>query len=155
MRSIRLFNQENDWLQELKRCGASIGQNGWRVQYNDRLENPELSTLPRYFVVPHCLSTSEYIEKARVFRHNRAAVWVWSLENASLIRLADLLETATDRTEENIMLECVRKADPNRRPPKIVELDKNLPSIQDVYHSYIKLMEICAPESDRQFMVST
>lgn len=140
---------------ELRRCRATIGPNGWRIQYVDRLENPEVgATMPRYFVVPHCLSTSEYMEKSRFFRQHRAAVWVWSLENASLIRMADLLETAgTDRTEENAILECIRKSNPLRRAPQIIELDKILPSIQDVYQSYVKIMEIMAPETDRNFMV--
>lgn len=52
------------------------------------------------------------------------------------------------------MLESVRKCDPQRRQPHLVELEKILPSIQDVYHSYLKLRELCAPESDRNFMVS-
>lgn len=99
------------------------------------------------------MSPNEYVEKSRFFRSNRAAIWVFGLENASLIRMADLLETANDRTEENTMLECVRKCDPERKAPTIIELDKHLPSIQDIYHSYNKLMELCAPESDRQFMV--
>lgn len=69
--------------------------------------------------------------------------------------MASLLDTIGDTTVENRMLESVRKCDPQRRQPHLVELEKILPSVQDVYHSYIKLRELCAPESDRIFMVST
>lgn len=68
--------------------------------------------------------------------------------------MASLLDTIGDTTVENRMLESVRKCDPQKRQPYLVELEKILPSIQDVYHSYMKLRELCAPESDRIFMVS-
>ncbi|XP_063708687.1 myotubularin-related protein 10 [Culicoides brevitarsis] len=148
VRSVRMFNQENDWMQELERCGAS---NHWRVLgvLGENIED----TLPRYYVVPKCLTNHEYLDAARSFQKGRAAIWVWGTEQAALVRMASLLDTIGDTTVENRMLESIRKCDPQRRQPHLVELEKILPSIQDVYHSYIKLRELCAPESDRSFMI--
>jgi hypothetical protein len=68
--------------------------------------------------------------------------------------MGDLLPDITDNTHENTMLEHVRRCDPLKRQPNLLELTSSLPTIQDVYHSYMKLRELCAPENDRKFMVS-
>lgn len=146
-----MFNQKSDWLQELERCGATVG---WRVLSVDRIED---NSLPHHYVVPKHLTDFDYFNLARSFRNCRTAIWVWSLNNnAALIRMADLLPDVAinaSNTPENIMLEHVRKCNPTKKPPKIYELTRMLPSIQDVNTSYLKLREICAPENDRQFML--
>lgn len=67
--------------------------------------------------------------------------------------MAELMPTITDTKQENTMLELVRKCDPLMRQPCLMELTKLLPSIQEVYNSFIKLRELCTPESMRQFLV--
>lgn len=67
--------------------------------------------------------------------------------------MAELIPTISDTKQENTMLELVRKCDPLMRQPYIMELSKCLPSIQDVYVSYLKLKDLCTPDSTRQFMV--
>lgn len=67
--------------------------------------------------------------------------------------MAELMPTITDTKQENQMLELVRKCDPKMRQPYLMELTKLLPSIQEVYNSYVKLRELCTPDSMRQFMV--
>lgn len=71
VRSVRMFNQEIDWTQELERCGAG---NNWRVLgvLSKNIED----TLPRYYVVPKCLTNHEYADSARSFQKGRAAIWV-------------------------------------------------------------------------------
>lgn len=71
VRSVRMFNQEIDWTQELERCGAS---NHWRVL--GVLSKTIEDTLPRYYVVPKCLTNHEYFDSARSFQKGRAAIWV-------------------------------------------------------------------------------
>lgn len=68
--------------------------------------------------------------------------------------MAELIPTITNGKQENTMLELVRKCDPLMRQPHIMELSKVLPSIQDVYVSYVKLRELCTSDSTREFMVS-
>lgn len=64
------------------------------------------------------------------------------------------MPTITDTKQENQMLELVRKCDPLMKQPYIMELGKLLPSIQEVYLSYVKLKELCTSDSFRNFMVT-
>lgn len=65
--------------------------------------------------------------------------------------MADILSTITDRTQENIMLENVRKCHPTMKQPMVLDLSKDLASPQNVFNSYTRLRELCTPESLRQF----
>lgn len=65
--------------------------------------------------------------------------------------MSDLIPTVPDRTQENIMLEHIRKSHPEKRQPYIIDLTKECPSPKEVQTSYSKLRELCAPESKRQF----
>ncbi|XP_065094189.1 myotubularin-related protein 10-A, partial [Ochlerotatus camptorhynchus] len=77
---------------------------------------------------------------------------VWSINNAALVRMAELVPEIASSTIENAMLEHVRRCDPLKNPLHLMELSKQLPSIQDVNLSYIKLRKLCIPENDREFM---
>lgn len=109
--------------------------------------------MPTHFVIPRSLTEIEYTKLANFFRDGRAAVWVYSLDNASLVRMAELMPTITDTQQENTILENVRKCDPLMRQPFILELSKCLPNIQDVQISFTKLRELFTADSTRQFMV--
>lgn len=145
-----MFDKKVDWQQELIRCGSI----GWRVLSLERENNIPLGSLPMHFVIPKSVSEIEYLRLANCFRDSRTAIWVFGLENASLVRMAELMPTISDTKQENTMLELVRKCDPQMRQPHIMELSKVLPSVQDVYVSYVKLRDLCTPDSTRQFMVS-
>jgi myotubularin-related protein 10/11/12 len=116
------------------------------------------SALPQYYVVPKKMTDSEYFKYCNSFRYKRGAIWVWALGNASLVRMADLLpdllkDEMNVQKIENLMLEHVVMCSEERKEPKIMELTKGLPSIQDVYQSYLKLRALCVPESDRELTV--
>lgn len=151
LRNISLFNKKIDWSCELNRCGAT----GWRVLSTEREDNMPLGTLPTHYVIPAKISDIDYTNLANVFRNGRAAIWVYSLENASLVRMAELMPSITDTRQENMMLEIVRQCDPLRRQPFILELSKCLPNVQDVQISFTKLRELFTADSTRQFIVST
>uniref|UniRef100_A0A182QGP7 Myotubularin phosphatase domain-containing protein n=1 Tax=Anopheles farauti TaxID=69004 RepID=A0A182QGP7_9DIPT len=145
--SVKMYNKKSDWFQELERCNAS---GGWRVYSKDcRVSN---SSLPMHFVVPKHLSDVDYDNISKSFRNNRSAIWVWGHKDAALVRLAELNPDITNTTVENILLEHVRRCDPQKRQPRLLELYKILPSIQDVNLSYIKLRDLCTPDNDQQFM---
>lgn len=84
---------------------------------------------------------------------------MWGLGNASLVRMADLLPDLLNNPKEvtpskdNLMLEHIRICAKLKCPPRCLELTKGLPSIQDVYQSYIKLRALCAPTSDRELTI--
>lgn len=138
-----------DWSCELNRCGAI----NWHVLSLDHEETIPSGTLPMHFVIPRSLTESDYTKIANSFRNGRAAIWVFSLGNVSLVRLAELMPTITDTRQENRILEIVRMCDPLMQEPFIMELSKCLPSNQDVQISYTKLRDLFTPESTRQFMV--
>uniref|UniRef100_A0A182PPU5 Myotubularin phosphatase domain-containing protein n=1 Tax=Anopheles epiroticus TaxID=199890 RepID=A0A182PPU5_9DIPT len=144
---VKMYNKKLDWFQELERCKAT---GGWRVYSKDcRVSN---SSLPMHFVVPKHLSDVDYDNISKSFRNNRSAIWVWGLKDAALVRLAELNPDITNTTVENILLEHVRRCDPQKRQPRLLELYKILPSIQDVNLSYMKLRDLCTPDNDQQFM---
>ncbi|CAH1717789.1 unnamed protein product [Chironomus riparius] len=151
--SIRTFSEEYDWTQELQRCGISSQNGAWRVLSR---KSPESDALPRCFVIPRHLTDEKYFELCKSFRSRRAAVWVFSLENASLLRMADLLPELLNNPKEvmhsndNLMLEHIRMCASLKCPPHCVELSKGLPSIQDVQQSYVRLRTLCSPISDRE-----
>lgn len=49
------------------------------------------------------------------------------------------------------MLEHIRRSHPKTRQPYIIDLSKDCPSPKEVQSSYLKLRELCAPESTRLF----
>jgi myotubularin-related protein 10/11/12 len=163
-RNFRTFSDEADWHFELERCGfSSQDANGkWRVLQRVRA-SPE-DFLPRCFVVPRELDDYKYTTLCNSFRCKRAAFWVFGYENASLLRMSDLLPELINNPKEvthskdNLMLEYIRvcgnaKTKSNEiAQPRCIELTKGLPSIQDVYQSYLRLRTLCAPTSDREMM---
>ncbi|XP_053675597.1 myotubularin-related protein 10 [Anopheles nili] len=145
--SVKMYDKKTDWFQELERCNAA---GSWRVYSKDcRISH---SSLPMHFVVPKHLSDIDYDNISKSFRNNRSAIWVWGHKDAALIRLAELNPDVTNTTVENILLEIVRSCHPRKREPRLLELYKILPSIQDVNLSYIKLRDLCTPDNDQQFM---
>lgn len=149
LRNISLYNKKMDWICELNRCGAMK----WHVLSLDHEDTIPSGSLPMHFVIPRDLTESDYTTIANSFRSGRAAIWVFSLGNVSLVRLAELLPTITDTRQENRMLAIVQKCDPAMQEPFIMELNKCLPNNQDVQISYTKLRDLFTPESTRQFMV--
>lgn len=141
------YNLKKDWLMEMSRCNAC----GWRVMTSEK-EIPS-GSLPTYYVVPKNLTNAEYIQFAQYFRNSRPAIWMWGYDKASLLRMADLMPTVQDTSRENSMMEKIRDCHPDKKQPHLLELTRILPSIQDVYHSYIKLRDLCTPDNARQFML--
>ncbi|XP_055628584.1 myotubularin-related protein 10 isoform X2 [Toxorhynchites rutilus septentrionalis] len=146
-RSICMFSNKSDWMNEIKRCGA---ETGWRVFSKEKMEIG--SVLPMHYVIPKHLTDKEYLQLSKSFRNCSSAIWVWSIQNAALIRMAELCPDIANSTIENTMLEHVRRCDPIKRPPHLMELSKLLPNIQEVNLSYLKLRKLCILENDREFM---
>ncbi|KAJ1532085.1 hypothetical protein ONE63_000714 [Megalurothrips usitatus] len=170
-RTVSMFHETSDWSKELSRTRAV----GWKISTVNQDFNLSTS-LPRWLVVPAALVDCQLMEAARHFRSSRPPVWCWSSsQGAALVRMADLQPTITDsrmlviqpsvirhsglsnivpeaRTQENIMLENVRKGHPQRTQPELMELTQDLPTPKDVYLSYCKLRDLCTPDV-RQFWI--
>lgn len=65
--------------------------------------------------------------------------------------MAEIVSTIPDRTQENIMLENVRKSHPSKKQPNVMDLSKECPTPKEIQSSYVKLRELCTPETCRQF----
>lgn len=63
--------------------------------------------------------------------------------------MADLLPGLNDRTEENKLLEHIRKSHPEKRPPHIIDLSS--PSPKEIQSSYLKLRDLCTPDTPSKF----
>lgn len=65
--------------------------------------------------------------------------------------MAEIVPTIPERTQENIMLENVRKSHPSKKQPNVIDLSRECPSPRDVQNAYLRLRDLCTPETVRQF----
>ncbi|XP_045468670.1 myotubularin-related protein 10-A [Harmonia axyridis] len=146
-REARLFRTKEDWRLEYNRTKCK----NWRI--SDVNQNFRTShMLVESLIVPQSLTDSTLTQAVEHFRNRCGPVWVWGTPlGAALVRMADLLPTITDRTQENALLEHIRKSHPDKKPPYLIDLGKDCPSPKDVHNSYVKLRDLCVPDSTRQF----
>ncbi|KAJ8960603.1 hypothetical protein NQ318_013894 [Aromia moschata] len=144
-KEVRLFQSKLDWEKELKRTKCQ----NWRVSqvnFNYQISPLLIETI----IVPKSVTDNIIKESVEKFRNRCGPVWVWgTAAGAALVRMADLLPAITDRTEENKLLEHIRKSHPDKKPPHIIDL--SAPAPKDVQASYLKLRELCTPENARTF----
>ncbi|XP_073978652.1 myotubularin-related protein 10-B isoform X2 [Rhodnius prolixus] len=144
-----MFREAGDWGKEMARTECQ----GWRLSGVNH--DFQMSTsLPKWLVVPSRVLDWQLSEAARHFRAGRPPLWCWSSpQGAALVRMADIVPTITDRVQENIMLESVRKSHPRLAQPIVLDLTKDLPSPREIHFSYNKLRELCTPEDIKQFWI--
>uniref|UniRef100_A0A1B6FET7 Myotubularin phosphatase domain-containing protein n=1 Tax=Cuerna arida TaxID=1464854 RepID=A0A1B6FET7_9HEMI len=172
---VCMYQDPGDWGRELARTGAV----GWRLTAVNK-EFKMSSSLPEWLVVPSSATDPQLLEAARHFRGGRPPLWCWSSpRGAALVRMSDIQPFIADRrsivvsggseilssfrpdtaswtlprVKENTMLETVRKSHPRLAQPKVMELNKDVPTPREVQVSFVKLRELCAPENVRQFWV--
>ncbi|XP_023019760.2 myotubularin-related protein 10-A isoform X1 [Leptinotarsa decemlineata] len=144
-REARFFLVKSDWEKELKRTKCQ----NWRISqanFNFHISPMMVETI----IVPQ--SVTDTIIKAAVekFCCRFLPIWVWGTsKGAALVRMADLLPAIMDRTEENKLLEHIRKSHPDKKPPHIIDLSS--PTPKDIQVSFLKLRELCTPDNTRIF----
>ncbi|XP_050515463.1 myotubularin-related protein 10-B [Diabrotica virgifera virgifera] len=144
-REARFFDKKADWEKELKRTKCQ----NWRisqVNFNYQISPLLIETL----IIPQSVTDKIIEDTVGKFRNRFCPLWVWGTsKGAALVRMADLLPTISDRTEENILLEHIRKSHPAIKEPHIIDLSS--PTPKDVQTSYLKLRDLCTPDSTRVF----
>ncbi|XP_056637371.1 myotubularin-related protein 10-B [Diorhabda sublineata] len=144
-REARFFDKKPDWEKELKRTKCQ----NWRislVNFNYQVSPLLIETI----IIPQSVTDNILKEAVEKFRNRFCPIWVWGTsKGAALVRMADLLPTITDRTEENKLLEHIRKSHPDKKPPHIIDLSS--PTPKDIQSSYIKLRDLCTPDNTRVF----
>ncbi|KAL4660776.1 myotubularin-related protein 10-like [Arapaima gigas] len=134
-----LFDCSSDWDREIKRTGASE----WRVCSVNEAYTVSPS-LPEYFVVPVSLADQDIRQFSCSFAGQRIPLWCWNHPNGSaLVRMASIRNVAHQWMLEQRVCSSVTRSHPKRSDVFQSNLDKSLPSIQDVQASLIKLKQIC------------
>ncbi|XP_025263877.1 myotubularin-related protein 10-B isoform X2 [Camponotus floridanus] len=152
-KNVQLFRDILDWQNELNRilCSDEI-RKGWRLS----MVNAKFQLCPslsQYIVVPASVTDSQLTDAARHFQDNRPPVWSWtSSHGAALVKMSELLPTITERIQENIMFENVRKSHPQKIPPVVIELNKEI-NVKLIAASFSKFINLCSPENIRQFWI--
>lgn len=152
-KAVRLFRDISDWRNELDRVISSDEiRKGWRLS-TANIEFKLCSSLPRYIIVPASVTDSQLREAAKYFQGNRPPIWSWSNDHgAALVKMSELLPSVTNRVQENIMFENVRKSHPHKMPPVVIELNKSV-NVKSVAVSFSKFANLCSPENIRQFWI--
>ncbi|EEZ98180.1 myotubularin-related protein 10-B [Tribolium castaneum] len=146
-KEVCLFRKRENWKKELERTKCKQ----WKatvVNENFQISPMMMSTL----IVPHSLTDDTLTKAVEHFRNRCCPVWVWgTARGAALVRMADLLPTIQDRTQENTLLEHIRKSHPEKKQPHIIDLTKECPSPKEIQTSFLKLRDLCVPENTRIF----
>uniref|UniRef100_A0A8C3YPW2 Myotubularin-related protein 10 n=1 Tax=Catagonus wagneri TaxID=51154 RepID=A0A8C3YPW2_9CETA len=137
-----LFETYSDWDREVKRTGAS----GWRVCSIN--EGYMISTcLPEYFVVPSSLADQDLKIFSHSFIGRRMPFWCWSHSNGSaLVRMALVKDVLQQRRVDQRICNAITKSHPQRSDVYKSDLDKTLPSIQEIQAAFAKLKQLCVNE---------
>ncbi|KAI1889630.1 hypothetical protein AGOR_G00164930 [Albula goreensis] len=137
-----LFDRSSDWDREIKRTGASE----WRVCSLN--EGYSVSpSLPEYFVVPVSLADQDLKQCSGFFTAQRLPLWCWNHHNGSaLVRMASIRDPAQQRKLDQRICNAVTKSHPKRGDVLKSDLDKSLPSIQDIQTAFVRLRQICIIE---------
>ncbi|KAF7417891.1 hypothetical protein HZH68_000544 [Vespula germanica] len=152
-KGIRLFRNISDWQNEFERILSSEkASQGWRLS-TVNIKFQLCSSLPQYIIVPASLTNSQLTDAAKYFQGNRLPVWAWSNQHgAALVKIPELLPTITERIQENIMLENIRKSHPHKLPPIVIELSKDI-SVKSIAVGFSKFYSLCSPENIRQLWI--
>ncbi|XP_029000477.1 myotubularin-related protein 10 isoform X2 [Betta splendens] len=149
-----IFDRSSDWDREIKRTSASE----WRVCAINT-DYTISSSLPEYIVVPVSLADQDLKQHAIYFMDNRIPLWCWSHPNGSaLVRMASVCDPLQQKKIEQKIAAGITKSHPHRGEPIKLELDKNLPNIQDIQAAFIKIRQICVidpfEESEERWLSS-
>lgn len=101
-------------------------------------------SLSQYVIVPASVTDSQLTDAARHFQGNRPPVWSWTnVYGAALVKMSELLPTITERRQENIMFENVRKSHPQKMPPVVIELNKDI-NVKLIAVGFSKFISLCS-----------
>ncbi|XP_048375582.1 LOW QUALITY PROTEIN: myotubularin-related protein 10-like [Sphaerodactylus townsendi] len=136
-----LFETYSDWDREIKRTGASE----WRVCSVN--EGYMISTcLPEYFVVPSSLADQDLKHYSHAFTGRRMPMWCWNHSNGKLwVRWLTSWDPCSSSQKIDLQRICnaITRSHPQRSDVYKSDLDRSLPSMQDVQAAFLKLKQLC------------
>lgn len=149
-----LFDMSSDWDREIKRTGGSE----WRVCSINESYVISLS-LPEYCVVPVSLADQDLKQFSIFFTGQRIPLWCWNHPNGSaLVRMSTIKDMVQQRKLDQRICNAITRSHPQRSDVYKSDLDKSLPTIQDVQAAFVRLKHICVidpfEESDEKWLSS-
>eukprot|EP00062_Callorhinchus_milii_P002620 gi/632939205/ref/XP_007908180.1/ PREDICTED: myotubularin-related protein 10 [Callorhinchus milii] len=134
-----LFESYTDWDREIKRTVASE----WRVcSVNERFTTS--SSLPEYFVVPSSLADEDLKQLSPSFNGGRIPMWCWQHSSGSaLVRMANVRPGVQLRKHDTRILKAITQSHPQRSEVFKSDLDKTLPSLQEIQAAFHRLKQLC------------
>ncbi|XP_011312781.1 myotubularin-related protein 10-B [Fopius arisanus] len=151
-KNVKFFRDLTDWRVEFDRTaqGNDLLRRSWRLS-SANVAFQMSPSLPQYIIVPVSVTDSQLTVAAAHFQDGRPPVWSWSnSRGAALVKMSELMPTITERTQENIMLENIRKSHPQKLAMAVLELNKDI-TVKSIASSFTKLVGLCSPENIRQF----
>ncbi|XP_033198188.1 myotubularin-related protein 10-B [Bombus vosnesenskii] len=150
-KAVRLFRDISDWHNELERTIHNEKlRKFWRLS-TVNIDFKLCRSLSRYIIIPASITDGQLIDAAKRFQGNRPPIWSWSnARGAALVKMSELSPLVTNRIQENIMFENVRKSHPQKMPPIVLELNKGI-SVKLIALAFSKFVSLCSPENIRQF----
>lgn len=101
--------------------------------------------MPQYIIVPASVTDNQLAGAAAHFQDSRPPLWAWSNSSgAALVKMSELIPTITERTQENIMLENIRKSHPQKLPMVVLDLNKEI-NVKSVATGFAKFVTLCSP----------
>uniref|UniRef100_A0A3P9HFS8 Myotubularin related protein 10 n=1 Tax=Oryzias latipes TaxID=8090 RepID=A0A3P9HFS8_ORYLA len=134
-----IFDRSSDWDREIKRTSASE----WRVcSVNQKYAISP--SLPEHIVVPASLADQDLKQYSSFYNDGRIPMWCWSNRDGSaLIRMANITDLQQQRKIEQRIFSAIRKSHPQDSEAVRLELDKGLPTIQEIQSAFAKIRQVC------------
>ncbi|XP_017888753.1 myotubularin-related protein 10-B isoform X2 [Ceratina calcarata] len=150
-KGVRLFRDISDWQNELERTVRNEKlRKSWRLSIAN-VDFKLCSSLSRYVIVPDSVTDNQLMDAAKCFQGNRPPIWSWSSSRgAALVKMSELSPLVTNRKQENVMFENVRKSHPQKMQPFVLELNKGI-NAKLIAAAFSKFAVLCCPENIRQF----
>lgn len=109
-------------------------------------------SLPQYIIVPASVTDSQLTGAAAHFQDGRPPIWAWSNNRgAALVKMSELMPTIAERTQENIMLENIRKSHPSKLAMAVFDLNKEI-NVKSIAVGFSKFIALCSPGLFNNFM---
>lgn len=150
--TVPTFRSLPDWLSELERLSVD---DTWRVAtVNGKFQT--CPSLPEMFVVLESLSDSDINRMSLHYIDSRLPTWCWSHPVTGVPMLcsgAGRPESIFLEKEETSFFRALSLLPCNteHKEVKVVDLMKICPSIQELQQSFLKVKELCAMETSKEF----
>lgn len=117
--------------------------------------NVHTCSLSQYVIVPASVTDAQLTDAAKHFQGKRPPVWSWTnAHGAALVKMPELLPTITERMHENIIFENIRKSHPQKNPPVVIELNKEI-NVKLIAAAFTKFINLCSPGKNLASRAST